>query len=210
MDTIEYINKLESQVSGLGDFVQEKNETIAQLRQQLDAAQAENARLVAGIQAEIENQKRSIEANGRYNEAFYIGRVDSANHTLARLEKLLQPNPPAPVSEVKPVLERLRDKVESMADEVYGKRSEAQESVTLADDEIDWLAKRQQFGNLYEFWDTAKFYRGFQGRFLIGAELDEYPKGYGYTSFYKLRPEFDTAANRAAIESRRKELDLIS
>jgi hypothetical protein len=78
---------------------------------QLEEAQAENARLVSGIQAAIDHQKCVIEVNQRYNEAFYIGRVDSANHTLARLEKLLQDPAPKPKFRVGDKV-RIRDRAD--------------------------------------------------------------------------------------------------
>jgi hypothetical protein len=51
--------------------------------------EAENAQLVAGIQAEVSRLNHGIEANSAYNEAWYMGRVDSMRHTLKSLEKLL-------------------------------------------------------------------------------------------------------------------------
>lgn len=74
-----------------------------QLRAEIEALKAENLRLTAGIQAQIEHEQAVIKANERYNEGFYMGRVDSANHTKASLEKLLQPAPTAQAaSEVAP------------------------------------------------------------------------------------------------------------
>lgn len=76
----------------------------------------ENATLRRGIETEIVYHRHSIEVNGRYNDAFYLGRVDAANHAKTRLEMLL----------VKPL------PTEAL---------EATEAVTLSESEIELLAK---------------------------------------------------------------------
>lgn len=76
----------------------------------------ENATLRRGIETEIVYHRHSIEVNGRYNDAFYLGRVDAANHAKTRLEMLL----------VKPL------PTEAL---------ESTEAVTLSESEIELLAK---------------------------------------------------------------------
>jgi hypothetical protein len=65
------------------------HEELATLRAALQTQSEELARLRKGIRDLIEKEKRGIAKNEPFNEAFYMGRVDSMRHTLEALEKLM-------------------------------------------------------------------------------------------------------------------------
>jgi hypothetical protein len=80
--------------------------------------------------------------------------------------------------------------------------------VTLTDAEIDWLAERQLA--------SGRFLERFTGAITSYLNIDfskmdcEFGSGdYLYDKIYTLKPDYDTPANRAAIEARRKELGLV-
>lgn len=222
-----YDNEISSFIGGLGS-----KEEMQARADKLNHPQADETAALRRRIAELEETQtvllESLDTATKLADIRrkHIETLEAENATLkAGLEALTPPTTIGIAAEAKAMQKQVTIKINGetvgqldvinalqFTQDILALNDEAEEEVTLTADEIEWLAKRE----IQSMPHRGKFLEAFDGTIRSYPNIDLFramtnellpPIGDSvYDRLYTLKTEFDTSANRAAIEARRNEL----